>query len=71
MSQHAAIATYYRSVEKWNVFIDLEINNFSGSTWLVSIRVSLQSTLLCNMNVTLFGVSANQISVFSITQQSR
>ena len=39
-SQHAIIATYHRSVKQWKVFIDLESIVFSGSTWLLWIRVS-------------------------------
>ena len=85
-SQHAIIATYHRSVKQWKVFIDLESIVFSGSTRLLWIRVSpvvvpalrvkmtfmrIQNDIHVEMALILTHLSANQISVFSITQESR
>ena len=41
-TSHAIIATYHGSVQKVECFYLFGINNFSGSTWLLWIRVSLQ-----------------------------
>ena len=85
-SQHAIIATYHRSVKQWKVFIDLESIVFSGSTRLLWIRVSPgsssgiagqndihadQNDIHVEMALILTHLSANQISVFSITQHTR
>ena len=49
-SQHAIIATYHRSVKQWKVFIDLESIVFSGSTRLLWIRVSPDSSGIAGQN---------------------
>ena len=47
--------------------------DYFPSGGVIATLLGICSRVLCyaNMNVTLFRVSANQISVFSITQQSR
>ena len=81
------IATYHRSVKQWKVFIDLEsIVFFSvqlgcygyGSHLVVvpALRVKMtfmriQNDIHVEMALILTHFSANQISVFSITQHSR
>ena len=77
-SQRAIIATYHRSVKQWKVFIDLEAIVFPvqpGCYGYVShckvFCYACKVFCYANMNATLFRVSANQISVFSITKQSR
>ena len=70
MPQHAIIATY-RSVKKWNVFIDLELIIFSGSTQLLWIQVSLQSALLCKHECHFVsGISQSNFSIFHNTTES-
>ena len=78
-SQHAIIATYHRSVKQWKVFIDLEsivffpvqLGCYGYGSHCKVFCYACKVFCHANMNVTLFRVSANQISVFSITQQSR
>ena len=69
-SQHAIIVTYHRSVKKWNVFIDLELIIFPVQLGCYGYGSHCKVFCYWNMNVTLFRVSANQISVFSITTES-
>ena len=80
------IATYHRSVKQWKVFIDLESIVFRvqlgcygyGSHLVVvpALRVKMtvmriQNDIHVEMALILTHLSANQISVFSITQHSR
>ena len=85
-SQHAIIATYHRSVKQWKVFIDLQsivfpvqLGCYGYGSHLVAVpalRVKMtfmriQNDIHVEMALILTHLSANQISVFSITQHSR
>ena len=70
-SQHAIISSYYRLIKKWDIFIDFELIIFPSKLGCYGYGSHCKVLCYANMNVTLFRVSANQISVFSITQQSR
>ena len=70
-NNYAIIATYYRLVKKRNVFNDLELMIFHVQLVCYGYESHFKVICYANMNITLFRVSAYQISVFSITQQSR
>ena len=62
-TSHAIIATYHGSVKKWNVlFIRNQYFRFNSA----AMDTGLTAKVFCyaNMIVTLFRVSANQISVY-------
>ena len=70
-SQHTIIATYYRSVKKWNVFIDLELIIFPVQLRLPWRRVSLQSALLCKHECHFVsGISQSNFCIFHNTTES-
>ena len=78
-SQRAIIATYHRSVKTvegfyWfgiNSFFPVQLGCYGYGSHCKVFCYACKVFCHANMNVTLFRVSANQISVFSITQQSQ
>ena len=70
-SQHAIIATYHRSVKKWNVFIDLELIIFPVQLGCYGYRSHCKVFCYWNMNVTLFsGISQSNFCIFHNTTES-
>ena len=64
-------------IKKWHVFVFNDCISFLlFNSAAIGSPAAMDTSLIAkckhaNMNVTFFRVSANQISVFSITQQSR